>query len=93
MAFVSSLRHIVTERPDVFYATLRRVKHPTLVLFGELDRLVPPRLGARLAEHLPEGELVVLPEVRHVPQFEATEETLRVLGPFLAEAPKGKQRG
>jgi pimeloyl-ACP methyl ester carboxylesterase len=84
MAFFSSLRHIVTERPDVFYATLRRVKHPTLVIFGELDRLVPPRLGVRLAECLPNAELIVLPGVGHVPQFEATDETLAILRTFLA---------
>jgi pimeloyl-ACP methyl ester carboxylesterase/putative sterol carrier protein len=83
MAFLASLRHIVSERPDVFFATLRRVKHPTLVLFGELDRLVPPRLGVRLTDHLPNAELVVLADVGHVPQFEATEETLDVLETFL----------
>ena len=84
MAFFSSLRHIVTERPDVFFATLRRVKHRTLVVFGEMDRLVPARLGVRLAEYLPNAELVVLPEVGHAPQFEATEETLELIHGFLS---------
>jgi pimeloyl-ACP methyl ester carboxylesterase len=83
MAFLASLRHIVTERPDVFFPSLRRVKHPTLVVFGEMDKLVPPRLGVRLAEHLPNAELVVLPGIGHVPQFEATEETLAILEAFL----------
>jgi pimeloyl-ACP methyl ester carboxylesterase len=85
MAFLSSLRHIVTERPDVFFATMRRIKHPTLVLFGDADRLIPPRLGARLAQHLPDSRLIVLPGVGHVPQFEATDEVLEALTGFLAE--------
>ena len=86
MAFFSSLRHIVTESPEVFYASLRRIKQSALVIFGEKDGLVPLRLGVRLAEHLPNSQLVVFPDVGHVPQFEATEETLDALRSFLGEA-------
>jgi pimeloyl-ACP methyl ester carboxylesterase len=92
VAFLSSLRHIVTERPDPFFASLRRVKQPTLILFGRQDRLVPPKLGVRLAHHLPNAELVMLPGVGHVPQFEATRETLDALLGFLAGAPAGSPR-
>ena len=88
MAFFSTLRHIVTERPDSFFASLRRIKQLALIVFGEQDRLVPPRLGVRLAEHLPNSELVVLPDVGHVPQFEATEETLELLASFLNRIPR-----
>ena len=92
MAFFSSLRHVVTERPESFFGSLRRIKQPTLVVFGAEDRLVPARLGVRLAEHLPNSTFVTLPEVGHVPQFEATAETLQLLTAFLAGAPKGKPR-
>jgi pimeloyl-ACP methyl ester carboxylesterase/putative sterol carrier protein len=92
MAFFSSLRHIVTERPEPFYSSLRRVKQRALVAFGEQDRLVPPRLGVRLAQHLPNSEYVALPGCGHVPQFEATAATLDVVGSFLASAPGGKPR-
>jgi pimeloyl-ACP methyl ester carboxylesterase len=88
MAFFSTLRHIVTERPDTFFASLRRIKQPALVIFGDEDRLVPARLGVRLAQHLPNAELVVLPEVGHVPQFEATAETLELLTSFLGALPR-----
>jgi pimeloyl-ACP methyl ester carboxylesterase len=84
VAFFSSLRHLVTERPEPFYSSLRRIKQPTLVAFGEQDRMVPPRLGVRLAQHLPNSEYVALPGCGHVPHFEATQETLEVLQPFLA---------
>jgi pimeloyl-ACP methyl ester carboxylesterase len=90
MAFFASLRHIVTERPAPFFSTLRRVKQPTLVIFGALDRLVPPRLGVRLVQHMPNATLVVLPDVGHVPQFEAREETLRRVRAFLRSTPAGK---
>jgi pimeloyl-ACP methyl ester carboxylesterase len=83
MAFFASLRHIVTERPGPFFASMRRVRQPTLVLFGDKDRLVPPRLGSELALHLPDAELHFLLNVGHVPQFEATQQTLDLLLPFL----------
>jgi pimeloyl-ACP methyl ester carboxylesterase len=92
MAFFSSLRHIVTERPEPFYASLRRIKQPAVVAFGERDRLVPARLGMQLAERLPNGRYVALPRCGHVPQFEATEATLEALAPFLASGPRGARR-
>ena len=90
MAFFSTLRHIVTERPDSFFASLRRIKQPALIIFGDQDRLVPPRLGVRLAQHLPSSQFMVLPDVGHVPQFEATEETLALITAFLEGTPRGK---
>jgi len=92
IAFFSSLRHLVTEAPDAFWASMRRVKHPALVVVGEADRLVPSRLGIRLANSLPRGELLMLPAVGHVPQFEATEEILEPLLAFLDSVPRGKRR-
>jgi pimeloyl-ACP methyl ester carboxylesterase/putative sterol carrier protein len=83
LAFFASLRQIVTERPGPFFASMRRVRHPTLVLFGDRDHLVPARLGIALAEHLPNAELHFLHDIGHVPQFEATERTLELLLPFL----------
>jgi len=83
LAFFASLRQIVMERPAPFFASMRRVRQPTLVLFGDRDRLVPARLGTALAQSLPNAELHFMPDIGHVPQFEATEQTLDLLLPFL----------
>jgi pimeloyl-ACP methyl ester carboxylesterase len=85
MAFFSSLRHLVTDRPDPFWATMRRVKQPALVVTGEEDRLVPPRLASRLAYHLPNARYQALPEVGHVPQVEAAQAVLDAIRSFLAD--------
>jgi pimeloyl-ACP methyl ester carboxylesterase len=87
-AFVASLRHLVTERPGPFWASMRRIRQPTMVVFGDMDRLVPRRSGDDLAAHLPDCELHFLPEVGHAPQFEATQETLALLLPFLERVRK-----
>jgi pimeloyl-ACP methyl ester carboxylesterase len=92
MAFFASLRQIVTERPDPFYASLRGIRQPTLVVFGDRDRLVPPRLGVRLVENLPDARLVVLPGVGHVPQFEEPDTTLELVREFLAPSASGRRR-
>jgi pimeloyl-ACP methyl ester carboxylesterase/putative sterol carrier protein len=92
MAFFASLRHIMTERPEPFFASLRRIRQPALVILGARDRLVPQRLGVRLARLMPNAKLVVLPGVGHVPQFEATKVTLRRIRSFLDEAPEGSAR-
>jgi pimeloyl-ACP methyl ester carboxylesterase len=91
MAFFSSLRHIVTERPGPFYASLRRIKQPALVAFGEHDHMVPARLGVKLAQNLRDSQYVALPACGHVPQFEATQATLDALRPFLASG-RGAKR-
>jgi len=85
LAFVDSLRHILTEQPKPFWARMRRVRVPALVVWGEQDRLVPVRLGHRLASELPHAELLVLPGVGHVPQFEAPEETAGAILRFLMD--------
>jgi pimeloyl-ACP methyl ester carboxylesterase len=85
VAFLSSMRHVVTESREPFWASLRRIKQPALVIVGEEDRLVPARLGIRLAHTLPNSEMVLLPKTGHVPQFEGTEPVLEALSAFLAK--------
>jgi pimeloyl-ACP methyl ester carboxylesterase len=82
-AFLASLRQVVTERPGPFWGSMRRVRQPALVVVGDRDRLVPTRLGIRLAEQLPDAELVILSEVGHVPQFEAIDDTLAAITRFV----------
>ena len=43
----------------------------------------------RLAEQLPDAAFLFLPTVGHVPQFEATDEILAALLPFLARVLDG----
>ena len=54
---------------------------PTLVMWGDRDRLVDPALAPRLAAAVPDSRLLVLEGVGHVAMLEAPEETARaVLG-------------
>ncbi len=57
-----------------------RVRAPTLVVWGELDRLVAPRLAPRTAAAIPGAELLVLPGVGHVAQMEVPEVVADAVG-------------
>jgi len=63
---------------------MERVRHPALVVWGEQDRLLPVRLAPKLAQALPNSELVLMSDVGHAPQFEVTERINRTLRKFLA---------
>jgi pimeloyl-ACP methyl ester carboxylesterase/putative sterol carrier protein len=83
VALLGAMRGLMRDRPDLFWDAVRQVGAPALVIHGEQDRLVPVRLGEILASALPRAELVVLPGVGHVPQFEVPETTVELVRGFL----------
>jgi pimeloyl-ACP methyl ester carboxylesterase len=54
-----------------------RVQAPTLVVWGDRDRLVPVSLAPRAAATIPDARLLVLPGVGHVAQLEDPESVAR----------------
>lgn len=68
VALLASLRGLMMDPAEAFWESAARIAAPTLVLWGEEDRLVPARFGRRLAEAMPNARLMVLPGVGHVPQ-------------------------
>jgi pimeloyl-ACP methyl ester carboxylesterase len=67
--------------PRSLWAATARITAPTLVVWGEADRLVGVCRAARTAAALPAGRLLRLPDVGHVAQIERPEIVARaVLG-------------
>jgi pimeloyl-ACP methyl ester carboxylesterase len=60
------------------WTTAARVRVPTLVIWGDKDRLVAPRLAARTAQVLG-APLLMLPGVGHVAQIEAPDIVARAV--------------
>lgn len=50
-----------------FSGTLRQVQQPTLILWGEQDRIAPLRTGQMLAGLLPNAELITQANAAHMP--------------------------
>jgi pimeloyl-ACP methyl ester carboxylesterase len=56
---------------------------PILVITGDADRIVPTEQSVRLAEELPNAQLVVIPQCGHVPHEERPAEFMQAVTEFL----------
>ena len=61
-----------------------RVRAPTLIVWGDEDRLVPLGHGRRLVRAIAGARLEIVPASGHMPFIERPDEFLRVVRPFLA---------
>lgn len=61
----------------------RSIAAPTLVIYGDEDRVALPRYGARLANELRDGRLVMIPRAGHFPMFESAGATRGYVRDFL----------
>lgn len=66
-------------------AEIAALAMPTLILWGEEDRLIPVEAGEWLAKTMPSARLVVYPGIGHLPHEEAVTATLTDLERWLAE--------
>jgi pimeloyl-ACP methyl ester carboxylesterase len=81
-----ALRAVLREfRFDGLAGQLDRIAAPTLVLWGEQDRLVPLTLGRALAAGIPRSAFLSVPHAGHSVQEEAPDEVNRLLLKFLKE--------
>ncbi|MBL8148304.1 MAG: alpha/beta hydrolase [Blastocatellia bacterium] len=67
---------------------LKFIKHPTLVIWGEQDWLIPVSLGAKLHLQIDSSEFVVIPECGHLPQEERPEDTCSFIVDFCKRSQK-----
>lgn len=63
---------------------LRGLAIPTLLIFGDADRIVPPSTGDRFHELLPMSELIKIPGCGDFPQEECPERVADELARFFA---------
>lgn len=68
-----------------FEDRLSEIKVPTLILFGEHDRVVPPGNAPLLTERIPGAQMKILSGVGHIFPIEAPEATVKALREFFGE--------
>ena len=84
-AFLQATRSLGLRMADPrVWARARQVKAPTLVIHGELDRLIPVAAARELVRRVPGWELEVLNGVGHVPMMETPDLFMRVLSGWMA---------
>ncbi len=73
------------ERPPG-HDKIRTINQPTLVMWGTEDRLISVELAERFHGDLPSSELLVYPDIGHVPMEEIPERSARDARAFLLRA-------
>lgn len=62
---------------------LGKIEVPVLVVAGENDKMMPPQNGHFLAEHIPNAQLVTIPQAGHFMMTEKTNKVTREVVRFL----------
>jgi pimeloyl-ACP methyl ester carboxylesterase len=70
---------------EVLADRLPLLKIPTLVVWGERDRVFPRSQAKVAVAQLPEGSLTLVPECGHVPHVECPDRFLAALDGFLGQ--------
>ena len=68
---------------DEFFAALKRIEAPTLLVHGDSDRLIPLAAAQQIANIRPDWKFEVFENTGHVPQLESPEKFLSVVGGWL----------
>jgi pimeloyl-ACP methyl ester carboxylesterase len=84
-AFLAAARSLaaVLGRPGRYLQAISEVAAPTLLLFGEKDRLVPVAAGRAAAKRRPDWTYREHPDLGHVPQIEDPEWTAQQILDWL----------
>lgn len=68
------------------WATMRKIAAPTLVLWGDTDRLVAPDLAPYVAAAIPDSRLLVMERIGHTAMMEDPEGSARALLGLVEDA-------
>lgn len=64
---------------------IHRIQSPTLIVWGESDRLVAPVYAEDFRSNIKNGRVVILKECAHMPMFEKRDEFVSLVTEFLTE--------
>jgi len=81
-ALIKTARLINSEHLARYVKRLETIHLPTLVIWGRRDRVVPLRLGKRLARDLPNSRLIVIDHCGHAPHQECPAKVIAALKEF-----------
>jgi pimeloyl-ACP methyl ester carboxylesterase len=84
-AFTQAVRSLGLRMADPrFWTRMKKVEAPTLVVHGELDRLIPVAAARDLVRRRPDWTLEILKGVGHVPMMETPDRFLEIVNRWLA---------
>lgn len=74
-----SSRFYREEKPEI----LNDIQAPTLIIHGEEDNIIPYVSSYNLAEYIPKNQLIIYPEIGHLPMYEAPDRVANDIKDFF----------
>lgn len=87
-AFRMAAKRLVPKDYERVIAAYKEIQAPALVVWGEKDRWISPKMGQRLSKDLPYAKLAILKDCGHMPMEECPEKFNKLLASFLKKAPR-----
>jgi pimeloyl-ACP methyl ester carboxylesterase len=84
-ALIETAYQIIPDDIQLFLGKLKEVNIPTLIIWGEHDRIISGSKAQRLQRDIRNARLVLIPKCGHIPQEEAPEATAEAIRAFLGE--------
>ena len=85
-AYHYSARNLVPPDAATFHQRFGDITCPTLVLWGQQDRVLPVRSAQRFAAALPHSDLHIFPNCGHAPHLEYPDETAAYIEQWIKSA-------
>ena len=69
------LQQIVTDNVEERAKIIAKYNIPTLVVWGDKDQVIKPETTKLIKEIIPQAQVIIMPDVGHVPMVEAVKDT------------------
>lgn len=81
--YLQSARQLVPDDIEKVAAQYKRIRIPTLIIWGDHDRVIPGRFARRLHRDIKHSRLVWIKEAGHMPHEEQPQQVLQSIEQFL----------
>jgi pimeloyl-ACP methyl ester carboxylesterase len=92
-ALAQTARQIIPPDLDAIVRRYEEISVPTLIIWGERDRIVPLRNGHALHAKIRSSSMTVIPSCGHIPHEERPDVTIPEILDFLSGRPRAKSLG
>lgn len=84
-ALIRTSSQLIPKNMDELAEQYKSIDVPTLIIWGDHDRIVPLWVGKKLSWEIPRAEMKIIKDCGHIPQEECPEEVIPAISEFLAE--------
>lgn len=84
-ALIKTSSQLIPNNMDQLAEQYKSIDAPTLILWGDHDRIIPLWVGKKLSWDIPNSEMKIIKNCGHIPQEECPEEVIPAVTEFLGE--------